>query len=125
MRRKRSTGMLKSGWPKILDHYTSIAEFWFKFVGFILICAVFYAAQDTLNSTLLSACMWLSYFALYVWLKYEFEKAIYYIWPGLEPVSGAGKNYKDWQFIIANTVAPVFTAIAFGIGAELVRVLAK
>lgn len=103
----------------------AIAEFWFKLAGYILIASVFYAADKFSGSILLSACMWATYVALYFWLKFEFEKAMYYVWPQLEPIPGGGKRYKDWQFITANTLAPVLTIVSLGLGRELAGVLAE
>lgn len=102
-----------------------IAEFWFKFIGYVMIASVFYAADKYADSLIISACMWASYVALYFWLKFEFEKAMYYVWPELEPMPGGGQSYKDWQFITANTLAPMLTISAFGLGKELVSALAK
>jgi hypothetical protein len=102
-----------------------IGEFWFKFIEYVLKASIFHTADLLIDSFLVTACKWASYLALYFWAKHEFEKAMYYVWPALEPIPGKGIQHKDWQFITANTLAPVLTMAAFSLGHALATALAS
>lgn len=114
----------------IIDQITGkfgsgVGEFWFKFIGYVLIVSLFHAANDLSSSLVIAATKWMSYLALYLWLKYEVEKAFYYVWPNLELRHGVERQNraKDWQYIVANGLALMIVVFILGIGLKLSEVI--
>lgn len=100
-----------------------IAEFWFKFIGYSAIAAGVSVAQATHESWLLSSAKWLSYAAIYLWLKYEIEKVFFYMRPDLEPEWGYSPT--TWHLYISNSLNLPLLFLAYYFGVQVSEALAS
>lgn len=84
-----------------------LAEAWFKFLGFILIIAVFHAAAESSDIPILQVVKWASYLALWRWTMYKVDSFVWVLFPRLNPEQN--KKISDralfWSVLLSTNFA--------------------
>ncbi|WP_045827010.1 hypothetical protein [Teredinibacter turnerae] len=65
-----------------------LAEFWFKYVGYLAAISALSLASEKIENTYLSGASAFSYFVIFLWVKARSDHFIWWIIPSWKPVLG-------------------------------------